>query len=334
MSELTSDQIFKQLISSKYHTTALLYRELLSRDYRVGFPFWPLTYMRFTSPRGEERLLDGIVSDRSSALAARICKNKYHTCMFVRDLGLVVEPFYLCDTTEAAERAWDEFKGDCVMKKVDIDAGKGIVTRFSSRNEFLRIFGVAQDHAGVMVQRRSDCSIDLRVTIVGGVYVAATTRRPVELVGDGKSTLLDLIHEQNLERKKHNQACAPMRRVFLLDKSIVTARTGLSLEYVLGFGQKVQATLGNVSEGANTADVTDYVHDGYVAYAKTIARNLNEPIVAVDFLVNDPMQYDIGQSGGASFLEVNLRPGITFQQFPENGRGPDIAKAFIDCIIG
>jgi cyanophycin synthetase len=328
------DFVERSLIKNNSTTTYIILEELLSRGMEVDFVSWPELDMRFSTKSGDIRTIRGVTCSKSSGYARSIASNKYRTLRFAQGLGLSVSPFYLINSGVSIPDIWEEYNGEVVAKIVDVDGGKGVFGGFSSLQDLQAFANEYSTSNNLLLQKRSSCRVDLRVTFIGDKLIAATIREPYAVVGDGISTLKELISVENKRRSDYNNACMPLARVFLISLEKASHRSGYDSGTVLGNGDKVVITTGNISEGATTKDVTSSVHTGYIEYAKRITDSLNTSVISVDFLVNKASIYDLGELNGAIFLEINSRPGLSFQQYPEEGTGPDIAKAYVDYVIG
>jgi D-alanine-D-alanine ligase-like ATP-grasp enzyme len=150
--------------------------------------------------------------------------------------------------------------------------------------------------------------------------VAAAIRKPAEIVGDGVSTVAQLIERQSARRAA---ATGGESRIPVdAETERCLAGQGLGYDSVLEDGQAVKVRkTANLHTGGTIHDVTAELHPVLRDAAETAARALRIPVVGLDFLVPSPDgdQYVI--------IEANERPGLA------NHDPQPTAQRFIDLLF-
>jgi GNAT-family acetyltransferase (TIGR03103 family) len=161
---------------------------------------------------------------------------------------------------------------------------------------------------------------DLRLVVIDYRLVAAATRRPAHITGDGRSTVRMLIEHQSRRRAA---ATGGESRIPLDDETERCVRLGgFGLDDVLpaGHSMAVRKTA-NLHTGGTIHDVTDRVHRTLVDAAIAAARAIEIPVVGIDFMVRSPGKPDY------VFIEANERPGLA------NHEPHPTAERFIDLLF-
>jgi len=161
---------------------------------------------------------------------------------------------------------------------------------------------------------------DLRIVVIGYKVVAAAIRRPAEVVGNGESTIAQLIERQSARRAA---ATGGESRIPLdAETERCLAAQGLSLESVPENGRHVPVRrTANLHTGGTIHDVTAQLHPVLRETAETAARALHIPVVGLDFLVPSP------DSPEYVLIEANERPGLA------NHEPQPTAQRFIDLLF-
>jgi len=147
-------------------------------------------------------------------------------------------------------------------------------------------------HAAVRFARRYEPDVileetvpgsDLRVILVGGEWAAAICRRPASVIGDGKHTLAQLIRRHNAQRRLADPSNvipwnAETRRNL--------AELGRNANEVPVSGERVQVRLTNNYHTGGTVEMVERVPARALKIAQRIARELDLPLVGVDFLID------------------------------------------------
>jgi D-alanine-D-alanine ligase-like ATP-grasp enzyme len=170
-----------------------------------------------------------------------------------------------------------------------------------------------------------------RVTLVGGEVAGVMRREPPHVVGDGKSTITQLVERENKDPLRHG----PIFHELVLNKESVQelAKQKLTLDSVPQKGAIV-ALHEKVSRayGASTTEVASKdIHPDNLALFKKIGTVLDDPLVGVDFMVKDIARSWRTQKCGV--IECNSLPFIDLHHFPLKGEPRNAAGALWDIIF-
>lgn len=159
---------------------------------------------------------------------------------------------------------------------------------------------------------------DLRMQVIGGKIVAACIREPAFVIGDGTSSLQELIYaRRNLITRQNSD------NTLLVDGPLVLDQVPGGMTEIPPAGQKVQLNqLANMSQGAIATDVTEQLDEQYQAWITQLADHLGVGYFAADFMVKDSAAAPT--SDNAVLLELNGRPEWLHHTFSE-GRQHDVA---------
>jgi len=175
---------------------------------------------------------------------------------------------------------------------------------------------------------------DLRLLVVGDRVVSVVQREPAYVIGDGHSTIRQLIDAFNQDWHSDRRYDLPLCPIPLdRELSRFLADRQLTMASILLTGQKSHLRWNaNVSTGGRASDVTDLVHPRLNELAVRIARLSHLEICGVDILCKNLGSADI-TSTNITILEVNAFPGFDIHHFPVSGRSRDVAAAIIDHIF-
>lgn len=218
-----------------------------------------------------------------------------------------------------------------VVKPVDGAVGRGITvdvrTPDALRDAWAEAFATTQ--SGVLVEEMFT-GTEVRFAVAGDASVAAALRVPPTIVGDGTSTVRELIIAKNEERRRNPHLVS---RPIYLDRARLArlAEHGMTPLSVLPEGaEHIIDYRAGFSGGAESADVTDDVHPSYGEIAAAAVRAIPGMVVAgVDMLIADPAQP--ATADAYIIVEVNCQPGIGSHHFPVHGTPRNVAGAIIDA---
>lgn len=173
-----------------------------------------------------------------------------------------------------------------------------------------------------MIIQEFHCGKDLRIQAVGGKFFAACVREPANVVGDGKSTIENLIDLKNTEKLPGNRILKDKGTEAFLENY------DLKMESVLEEGRKVYLTdLSNISLGGDIWDVTEEVHSSYYDLVARIGRAFKERNYAVDIVVDDFSKE--WHEGGAQVIEINS-PNMWYHHLIAKPNGRDVGDAILE----
>lgn len=169
--------------------------------------------------------------------------------------------------------------------------------------------------------------------VINNKLVAAALRSPAHVIGDGKSTVQELIDEVNKDPRRgfgHENVLTQIT-VNELTLNIIKAKN-YTLESILPNGEKlILKDTANLSIGGTAEDVTDIVHPANVFMAERISKIIDLDICGIDVMTTD-ISKPLEETGGA-VLEVNAGPGFRMHLAPTSGLPRNVAAPVIDKLF-
>ena len=290
---------------------------------RVGGPLVRLGEGKF------QHLLQSSTTPHTSHAATSFSSDKRLTSQRLSELRLPVPRNARVATLDEAIAAAERLGYPVVIKPTRGSQGEGITAGVRDRAGLIEAWRRARAvMADVIVEKFLEGQ-DFRLLVIGGEFVAAVTRLPPSITGDGRRTIDQLIDELNRD---------PFRDGFRLkwiEKDEDLIQHLMSLGYaptsVLETGKTAALrTVANVSQGGFAADVTDAVHPDNREMAVRAARALDLDVAGIDFITTDISQ-SFKESGGG-IIEVNARPGLDLHTWPRYGKQRDVGGMLIDFL--
>jgi GNAT-family acetyltransferase (TIGR03103 family) len=259
------------------------------------------------------------LSELTTAVAFRICDDKRLTREVLERAGIPVPPGRTA-TFDEADEAFLAEHGELVVKPVRGEGGAGVTVGVTTADELDEARRAAQ-RGGADVLLEAHCpGEDLRVVVIAGEVVAASVRRPAEVVGDGRRTVEELIRARSDER----QAATGGASRIPLDETTrrVVSQAGHSLDDVLddGLTLRVRRTA-NLHTGGTIHDVTDRLHPALAVAAVAVAWAIDIPVIGVDLVVEAADRPDF------VVIEANEQPGLA------NHEPQPTAERFVDLLF-
>ncbi|MDD5330102.1 MAG: cyanophycin synthetase [Sulfuricella sp.] len=270
-------------------------------------------------------------TDRTSAIAESISSDKDLTKSLLQSCGVPVPEGRLADGPEDAWEAAEEIGVPVVVKPYDGNHGRGVCIDLTTREEVEAAYHVAlAEGSGVIVERFVRGS-EHRLLVVGGRMVAATRGEEATVVGDGRSTVTQLIDDQlNSDPRRGEEEDYPLTPIILEREPtarLELERQGYDADSVPPEGKRVL-----VMRNGNAAfDVTDQVHPEAAAVAALAARIVGLDIAGVDLVAED-ISRPLEEQRGA-IVEVNAGPGLLMHLKPAEGEPRPVGRAIVDSLF-
>ncbi len=237
-------------------------------------------------------------------------------------------------TKESSLKASCDYIGfPLVIKPIDGNHGRGISVDINNLEDALVAFHAAQQVSRRVIVEKYIQGEDYRLLVINNKLVAAALRSPAHVIGDGKSTVDELITEVNKDPRRgygHEKELT-MITVNDLTKTII-ADEGYTLDSILAEGEKlILKDTANLSTGGTAEDVTDIVHPANVSMVERISKIIDLDICGIDIMTTDISQ-PLSETGGA-VLEVNAGPGFRMHLSPTSGLPRNVAAPVVDKLF-
>nr|WP_306916570.1 MULTISPECIES: ATP-grasp domain-containing protein [unclassified Arthrobacter] len=271
--------------------------------------------------------------------AIAIEQNKHSTNSRLRAAGVpvpaswVLDPFDADVEDELLTRAEDTGY-PLVLKPLRGSMGRDVLTNLRTRADLLDTFRYlsARCTKGEKLILESHFEgEDYRVLVVGDRVVAACLRRPANVVGDGASTVQELIVQKNKVRLENPYLC---KKLIGRDREVdqYLQRQGYGLGDIPFAGVEVRLRgKANASQGGDSIDKTAELPTAVKnAAVRAVAAVPGLAIAGVDILF-DANRTPVEDS--FRVIEMNSRPEIEINMYPWKGAGQDVPQHILDVFF-
>lgn len=280
-----------------------------------------------------QQRIQATVTGRTPHIAVELASDKEETNKILGALGLPVPRQELVQSEDAALRAARRLGVPVVTKPYNGNHGRGISIRLSSDEEIIAGFNAAREHSRSVIVENFLEGDDHRLLVVNGELVAATRRTPGHVVGDGVSSIAQLVDIVNQDPRRgigHEKVLTRLeldaQATMMMDRLEYTAQT----IPVAGEIVYLRSTA-NLSTGGTATDVTDIIHPDNRDMAVRAIRAIGLDVGGVDFLsTNIAESYKLI---GGGICEVNAAPGFRMHVAPSEGTPRDAAGPVVDMLF-
>ena len=308
-------------------TSVLIADRALAR----GIPVLPDSQRRLTMKVGGKYIwFDGSLSNINNLLARRCVRYKDVTSRLLQNYGINAASNVTFSPDQLSLAwAWAEPQVPVVVKPPNDGMGDSVHVDISTYEDFRHAFTTVGDTAGSVLVERFIEGIEHRVLLVYGKVAAAAKRIPAHVVGDGTSTIAELVDQKNRLRTESQN---PVHFQIPTDEVVAKhlSHQGLHLDSVPAESVRVWLRPNsNVHSGGDGVDATDDLTPAEIEMAERTAKAIpGLKIAGLDMLL--PRD---DQGTEPYVLEINGTPMITGHHYPWYGQSRDVAGALVDAMF-
>ncbi|HSH17845.1 MAG TPA: hypothetical protein VK978_00525 [Candidatus Saccharimonadales bacterium] len=307
----------------------MLSRELGSRGYSIAFlPLSP-KYIVVTAPNGWQWV------SRWAALsypfvtvaAKQISINKTLAYQFADHYGVSIpKTLYLPEDADKAEAFVEQF-APVIVKPAAASGSHGLTLNITDYDALSSAITEARQYSQRVIVQQQFIGSEVRITVAEGEAVSIILRQPARVVGDGTSTVAQLIAAENEARKdlQFEQIPYPQLTDAIIAPELMTS------QYIPATGEVVELSKNSLtSGGASLYEITDDIHPSYVEIALKLARALNPEFMVVDLMIQD---YAVPQTDdNYTFIEFNTAPSLRLYCGMRTGKMFDMPAKIVDML--
>lgn len=272
------------------------------------------------------------LTGRTSCLAADLVGDKEWTREYLGERGIPVPKGRKVESEQDALNFAAEVEFPVVLKPRFGHHGEGVMLQIHHQQELSEAYRLLQNRFTDIIIEQQVPGRQYRLVVVGNQLVAAAERIPPAIMGDGYSTIKDLIESLNNHPQRGQGHELPLTRIQVDDQLRANlAKQGFHLESVPDPGVQVNLYWqANLSKGAEARDVTEAVHPQTAHLVCRAVRLVGLDVAGVDLVCPD-ISASLAEQG--AIIEINAAPGIRMHHYPAEGVARDVGGAIVDGLL-
>jgi cyanophycin synthetase len=282
-----------------------------------------------------QKRIQATVTSETSSIGVELACDKEDTKFLLEQAEVEVPRGDIIRRERSLQEACDYVGFPLVIKPIDGNHGRGITVDIQNYEDALQAFHHAKESSksGAIIVEKFIKGEDYRLLVINNVLVAGAIRTPAHVIGDGKSTVQELIDKVNEDPRRgygHENVLTQIT-VNDLTKTIIKD-AGYTLDSVISEGEHlILKDTANLSTGGTAEDITDIIHPANVSMAERISKIIDLDICGIDIMTTD-ISKPLTETGGA-VLEVNAGPGFRMHLAPTSGLPRNVAAPVIDKLF-
>lgn len=283
-----------------------------------------------------QQRIQATLSSYSGILGVELACDKEGTKTMLQEAGIPVPRGTTIQYFEDLQDAITDVGGyPIVIKPLDGNHGRGITIDITNWEQAIAAYDLATEQSksrSIIIERYYQGS-DHRVLVVNGKLVAVAERIPAHVVGDGRSTIEELIEITNQDPNRGDGHDNVLTKIVVNKTALdVLDRQGYQLSSVLKSGETayLRATA-NLSTGGIAVDRTDDIHPENVWLMERVAKVIGLDIAGIDVVTSD-ISKPLRETNGV-IVEVNAAPGFRMHVSPSRGLSRNVAAPVLDMLF-
>lgn len=281
--------------------------------------------------RNQQKIWTALTS-KTSSIGVDIAADKEFTKRLLEEHFVPVPPGITIESEDELPQAIEQLGYPLAIKPCDGNHGRGVTTKIHDYEKAVFGFALAKEISDKIIVERYIAGNDYRFLVVNHKVVAVAQRTPAMVVGDGLSTIEQLIQVANMDPNRGDEHEMPLTKITIDESTLlILSQNNLTLRSVLAPGQIAYLKeTANLSAGGTATDVTDRVHPQNLFFAERAAKLLNLDICGID-VVSANIQIPLNENHGA-IIEVNAGPGLRMHLAPTYGQARNVAEPILNML--
>ena len=278
-----------------------------------------------------------------SVSSANMCRNKSSAHAVLCANGIPVPRQIAVASLEQAKIAAKKMGYPVVLKPASLDGGHGVTPDIRRERGLEIAYQKAERYKTPLLLESHEAGKDYRLVVMRGVMLGAIERVPGGVVGDGVSSVKQLLAALNKATQESGAARKGSSEMkYDEEMALVLVKQGMTIDSVPAKDAVVRLRhTANLNSGGRPIDITERVHPDNADLAIRAAAAMRLELAGVDLLMPDISQSWV-EVGGV-ICEVNGQPAINTLAFsrlypkilreltPGNGRIPVMLSLGVDA---
>ncbi len=281
---------------------------------------------------------------QTSGIARYCCQNKRVTKNLLQQADVSVPKGYMVkqnDSKQYIDSVFSQLTKPLVVKAIDGSEAIHVTTNVDNKKQYLQAleesFSYDRDTLKRAIVEEMFEATEYRILVNTHKVISIIHRIPANVLGNGESTITQLIKEKNNDVKRGNQnEDKPLYKIEVDDEvKQYLEKHQLNLNSIPKKNERVfllPHSEFNISKGGDTIDVTDTVHPSVNQIAlRAIKAVPGLSWTGIDFMSKDILQKQTKDT--YRIIELNSCPRILWQEYPHQGKPRNIAQEFLNVVF-
>lgn len=326
-----SKEIYEDILSDKNMelSTKILIEEAKKKLYEVDILDEYSNVISISDGNKKELVVQATKTNKDMYANILMLENKYMTKKILDEANINVP--YGKTITSIKEVDYNVFKEKkMVIKPLDTNFGLGIsiLEITEDKKQIDKALELAFSYSDKIIVEEFFEGQEYRFLVIDDELVSIVKRIPANVIGDGKSTIEELVREKNNSKLRGKDYKRPLEKMEIGDfENNFLALQNKDKFYVPEVNEIVYLRENsNISTGGDSEEVYDLMSDYFKEEAIKASKAMGVNICGVDMIISKDYQDYV-------IIEANFNPAIQMHTYPYFGIGKNVAKKVLDLLF-
>ena len=314
-------------------STQILMKEAIRRGIKVEVIDRADNFISLKKDNHIEYVKQATKTSKDNYVSVLMMENKVVTKKILDSKGIKVpkgDEFFSLE--EALNKAHKYVNKAIVVKPKSTNFGLGIsIFKEGPQVEDIQeAFKLAFEHDNTVLVEEFIKGKEYRFLVIGDKVPGILHRVPANVIGDGKSSIRELVQEKNKDSLRGKGYKTPLEKINLDDSAkLFLKQLGKDFDYIPGKDEIVYLRENsNISTGGDSIDYTDLIPQKFKDIAVESAKSVGANFCGVDMMLEDYSN----ENSNYAIIELNFNPAIHIHSYPYKGKEREIAKEILDIL--
>ncbi|MFC3932349.1 bifunctional glutamate--cysteine ligase GshA/glutathione synthetase GshB [Streptococcus dentapri] len=285
-----------------------------------------------------EYVKNGNMTAKDSFIVPLAMENKTVTKKLLSQNGFPVPDGAKFDYPDTALEAYARFRDKpIVIKPKSTNFGLGIsIFRYgASPSDYQRAVELAFAEDKSILVEEYIAGTEYRFFVLDGQTQAVLLRRAANVVGDGKSTIVELVEEKNSSPLRGIDHRSPLEKIQLGEiEKLMLEQQGYNIHSIPDKDVRINLRENsNISTGGDSIDMTEQMHPSYLTLASQMTQAIGAWVCGVDLIIPDYRLAYSPERPNATCIELNFNPLMYMHTYCSEGPGQVVSTRVVEKLF-
>lgn len=314
-------------------STQILIKESIKRGIRFEILDRKENFISLTKGNQTEYIKQATKTSKDPYISVLMMENKSVTKKILERHHIFVpggEEFYTLESARDSLPQWVNKPVVIKPKSTNFGIGISIFPEGANEVDIVKAIQLAFDEDSTILMEPFIKGKEYRFLVIGDKTVAILHRVPANVVGDGRSTIAQLIEQKNLDPLRGKGYKTPLEKINIDENmKLFLQQQNLTVDMVLPDGKlQFLRENSNISTGGDSLDVTDLVPEVFKEIAVKAAKAMGANICGADIMIEELEN----ENSPYAIIELNFNPAIHIHSFPYKGKERNVAFEILQLL--
>ena len=324
--------------TSMEHSTQLLIADAMQHGIEIDVLDYKDQFLELSHEDHIEYVRNGNMTSHDTTISHFLMENKTVTKKILHEHGYTVPLGGEYHTVDSAVGDYTKYKNQAIVvkpKTTNYGIGISVFKNAPSKASYEEALEIAFKEDDAVLVEEFVAGTEYRFFVLDGEVAAVLLRIPANVVGDGESTISELIDAKNEDPLRGENHRAPMAYIQKGEiETLMLKEQGYTFDTVPEKDTQVfLRENSNISTGGDSIDFTDEMHESYNAIAVGIAEALDVKVTGIDLIIPDYKVPSTTDYPGYSCIEANFNPAMNMHAYVTEGKGRRLSQGILAMLF-